>query len=232
MLFVYVAAIIALLLIMLFTSRTRVSQQYKKFTKINNSKGINGAQVANYIIQKEGLNLELAQNKEDLCDAYYYKEKTLLMSSKVCNNPSIASVAIVCHELGHATQDKEQTTLWKVNHFLRAVTRFTNKLIVPLLVFGLISYATRWPQEGFGTYMVITAAVLFIAHALAKLTIIPLEFDASKRAVKLIKKYDLLTAKELRKSRGLLNTAGQTYIVALFDEVTIFTRKLFRKIFH
>lgn len=232
MIFIYVAAIIALLLIMLFTSRTRVTQQYKKFTKINNSQGINGAQVANYIIKKENLNLELAQNKEDLCDAYYYKEKTLLMSSKVCENPSIASVAIVCHELGHATQDKEQTTLWKVNHFLRALTRFTNRLIVPLLVFGLISYATRWPQEGFGTYMVIASGILFLAHALAKLTIIPLEFDASKRAVKLIKKYNLLTAKELRRSRGLLNTAGQTYIVALFDEVTIFTRKLFRKIFH
>ena len=114
---------------------------------------------------------------------------------------------------------------------MRKLTRFTNKLIVPLLVFGLVSYATRWPQEGFGMYLIITSAVLFIAHALVKLLVIPLEFDASKRAVKLIKKYNLLTPRELKKSRGLLNTAGQTYIVALFDEVSLFTRKLFRKIF-
>lgn len=232
MIYVYIAGIIVFFLILLFTSRTRIKQKYKKYTRIQNAQNVTGAQVANYIIEQEGLDLSLAQNDEDLCDAYYPKKKILLMSSKVCNNASIASVAIVCHELGHATQHKQKTPLWKIDSFLSTLTRYTNKLILPLLVFGLLSYATRWPKEGIGLYLCIAAGVLFLAHALVKLIIIPLEFDASKRAIKLIQKYNLLTPKELKKSRSILNTAGQTYIVGLFDDITIFTRKLFRRLFH
>ena len=179
----------------------------------------------------EGLDLSLAQNEEDLCDAYYPKKQLLLMSSKVCNTPSIASVAIVCHELGHATQKRDKMPLYKIYSFLSSFTRFTNKLILPLLIFGLLAHAFRWPYESTGMIMCISAGVLFVMHALVKLLVIPIEFNASKRALNLINKYSLLTKKEIQKSKSILNTAGQTYIVALFDDITIFTRKLFRKIF-
>jgi len=231
MIYVYIACIILFLLILLFTSRTRIKQKYNKYTKIANSQGLTGAQVAQYIIEKENLDLSLAQNDEDLCDAYYPKKKVLLMSGKVCNTPSIASVAIVCHELGHATQNRDKMPLYKINSFLTKLTRFTNKLIVPLLVFGLIFYAIKWPYENTGMIMCISSGVLFIMHALVKLLVIPVEFNASKRAVRLIEKYNLLTKREIHKSKSILNTAGQTYIVGLFDDITIFTRKIFRKIF-
>ena len=127
-------------LILLFSSRSRIKAKYNKYTKIANEQGLTGAQVANIIIDAKNLDLSLGQNEADLCDAYHPKEKMLLMSSKVCNNPSIASVAIVCHELGHATQHKEKTMLYRTNMFLSGLTRFTNRLIVPLLVFGLLLF--------------------------------------------------------------------------------------------
>ena len=227
----YVACVIVFLLTLLFTARTRIKQKYNKYIRIRNEQCINGAQVAQHIIAHEKLDISLAQNKEDLCDAYYPKRKMLLMSSKVCDNESIASVAIVCHELGHATQHRDRTFLWNINQFLSKLTRLTNKFIIPLFIFGLICHATRWPNEMAGTYMCMTSAGLFIAHALVKLLLIPLEFNASKRAVKLIEKYKLLSKKEIRKSKSILNTAGQTYIVALFDEIIGFFRKILRKIF-
>ena len=227
----YIACIVVVLLILLFTSRTRIRQKYNKYIRIRNEKNINGAQVAQHIIAHEKLDVSLAQNEQDLCDAYYPKKRMLLMSSKVCDNESIASVAIVCHELGHATQHRDKTFLWNINQFLSKLTRFTNKLILPLLVFGLVCYAVRWPNEVAGYYMCLTSAVLFVAHALVKLLLIPLEFNASKRAVKLIEKYGLLSKKEIKKSKSILNTAGQTYIVALFDGVVGSIKKILRKIF-
>lgn len=227
----YVACIIVVLLILLFTSRSRIKQKYDKYIRIRNEQCINGAQVAQHIIAHEKLDVSLAQNEKDLCDAYYPKKRMLLMSSKVCDNESIASVAIVCHELGHATQHRDKTFLWNINQFLSKLTRFTNKLIIPLLVFGLVCHAVRWPNESAGYYMCLASAGLFIIHALVKLLLIPLEFNASKRALKLIEKYKLLSKREIRKSKSILNTAGQTYIVALFDGVIDSFRKIFRKIF-
>ena len=230
MIYIYYAiGIVAILLILLFSSRSRIRSKYKKYLKIPNQQGLTGEQVANIINNKKNLNLQLGQNEEDLCDAYYPKKKLLLMSSKVCNTPSIASVAIVCHELGHATQHKEKTLLYSANMFLSKLTRFTNHLIVPLFIFGLISFALRWPTEDLGVYMCLTSAILFLLHAIVKIIIIPLEFDASRRAVKMIQKYGLLTKKELKKSRSLLNTAGQTYIVALFDDFSNTLHKIFKK---
>jgi len=227
----YISCIVIFLLILLFTSRTRIKEKYNKYTKIRNEQCINGAQVAQHIIAHEGLDVSLGQNEKDLCDAYYPKKRMLLMSSKVCNNESIASVAIVCHELGHATQHRDKTFLWNINQFLSKLTLFTNKLIIPLFVFGLVSYAVRWPNEVLGTYMCLVSIILFVTHALLKLLIIPLEFNASKRALKLIEKYKLLSKKEIRKSKSILNTAGQTYIVALFDGFIGSFKKIFYKIF-
>lgn len=231
MIYVYIACILLILLLLLFTSRTRIKQKYNKYTKIANAQGLTGAQVAQYIIKQENLDLSLAQNEEDLCDAYYPKKQLLLMSGKVCNTPSIASVAIVCHELGHATQNRDKMPLYKLYRGLSAFTRFASKFILPLLIFGLLFHALRWPYENLGMVMCISSGVIFILQGIVKLLIIPIEFNASKRAVKLIEKYNLLTKKEIHKSKSILNTAGQTYIVALFDGITGFTRKVFRKIF-
>ena len=225
----YAIGIIAILLILLFSSRSRIKSKYTKYLKIPNQAGLTGEQVANIIMNKKSLDIELGQNEEDLCDAYYPNKKLLLMSSKVCNTPSIASVAIVCHELGHATQHKEKTLLYCANMFLSKLTRFTNHLIIPLFIFGLFAFALRWPTEDIGIYMCMTSIILFLLHAVVKIIIIPLEFDASKRAIKMIQKYGLLTKKELQKSRSLLNTAGQTYIVALFDDFNNTIKKIFKK---
>ena len=229
MLYLYIGGFILLLLILLFSSRTRIREKYNKYTKIANERGLNGVEVANIIINQKNLNISLAQDDEDLCDAYFPKERTLLMSGKVCNHPSIASVAIVCHELGHATQHKEGTFLYRSNMFLGKLTRFTNKLIVPLLVFGLLFYTIKWPTPDIGLTLCITSATLFLLHAIVKIIIIPLEFDASKRALKMIQENQLLTKKEIRKSKSLLNTAGQTYIVALFDDFRNMLYTIFRR---
>lgn len=210
----------------MFSSRRRIKTQFKKQIKIGNSQSLTGAQVAVYVREKYRLNISFARTKTDLSDAYYPKKKVLLMSDKVCDTPSIASVAIVCHELGHALQDHERNKLFRTNMALSKITSITNKLIFPLIVVGLIFYIFRFPTEPFGLILISIAIGLFLMHAILKLLTIPLEYDASKRAIKIIQENNFLTKKEIAKTKKLLNNAGETYILALFDGIFGSLKKL------
>lgn len=218
-------------LIFVLTSRSRIKRQFEKQIKIGNSRSITGAQVAVFIRDKYGLDITFARSKTDLCDAYYPKKKVLIMSDKVCDTPSIASVAIVAHELGHALQDKNKNKLFRTNALLSKITRITNRLIFPLIVVGLILYIIHVPTESFGLILVVIAGGLLLIHAILKLLTIPLEFDASKRALKLIEENKLLTKKEITKTKKLLNNAGETYILALFDDLIRPLKTLRKKLF-
>jgi len=226
MLYIIIGIIIFVLLLILFTSRIRIRKNYEKQMQIGNEQGLTGAQVAVFAKKKYKLNITFNRTKQDLADAYYPKKQILIMSDRVCNTPSIASVAIVSHELGHALQHKEKSKLFVANEVLSAITRITNHLILPLVIVGLILYTIKVPNETLGLILVIAAGALFLMHALLKLITIPLEYDASHRAVKIMTSNKLLTKKEIAKTKKLLNTAGQTYILALFDGIFISLRKL------
>jgi len=226
MLYITIGIIIFVLLVILFSSRARIKSNYEKQMKIGNEQGITGAQVAVFAKKKYHLDIKFNRTKQDLSDAYFPKQRILLMSDRVCDTPSIASVAIVSHELGHALQHKEKSKLFRTNEVLSAITRVTNRFIIPLIIIGLILYTIQVPNETLGLILVIIAGALFLLHALLKLITIPLEFDASHRAVKIMTECKLLSKKEIAKTKKLLNTAGQTYILALFDGIFISLRKL------
>lgn len=223
--------IVLMFLISIFTARIRIKKTYEKLMTIGNEQYLTGAQVAVFANSKYKLNINFARTKTDLADAYSSKDKLLIMSDRVCDTPSIASVAIVSHELGHAMQDKANSKLLKLNHVLRIITSITNKFIFPLIIIGLILYTIKVPNEILGLILVIVAGVLFLLEAILKLFTIPLEFDASKRAIKFLTENKIFTKKEITKSKKLLNTAGQTYILGLFDGINRTLFKIKRTLF-
>ena len=229
--YIILGIIIFLLLVSLFTSRTRVVKLYNKYSKVYNSKNITGEQFAFFARQKLGydkLNFSLIKGK--MTDCYVPKTKTLCLSEEVAHTPSIASIAIVAHELGHAEQHFSGSLLFKLNHFFACLTRLTSKLILPCLVFGLIAHIFKWPTENLGMILMITSGVLFGIAVLVKLLVIPVEINASNRALKFLTKNGIITNKELPKVKKLLRTAGRTYVVALFDGIIIPIKKFDRKI--
>ncbi len=228
--YLIIGIILFVLLLMLFTSRYRIKKLYEKQMQIGNNQGITGAQVAVFVKNKYNLNITLNRTKTDLADAYYPKKHVLIMSDRVCDTPSIASVAIVSHELGHALQHKEKYWLFRLNNVLTYITNITNRLIIPLIIIGLVLYTIKVPNESLGLILVIVAGGLFLMHAILKLLTIPLEFNASRRAINIIESNNLLNKKELSKTKRLLNNAGETYITALFDWIITPINKLHRKI--
>jgi len=221
-----VLIVLVVLLIVVLSSRTRIIKTYEKYMKIGNKANLSGKELA--ILAKIHLSLDSLQfalTRTKLGDAYSPKHKTLILSEEVCNTASLSSLAIVSHELGHACQHKENSGLFVFTRLLKTISRITNKLIMPLIAFGILFQLLKFPNDSLGYAMIITGIILFIFHVLSQIFTIPLEYDASKRALKFLKTNNLLSQSEFRKAKKLLNIAAQTYIASLLDGLFILNRK-------
>lgn len=221
-----IACILVLLIIIVFSSRTRIFRTYKKYMKVSNKANLTGKELAFLSKQKLELNdLEFALTDIKLGDAYSPKYKTLIMSEEVCNTASLSSLTIVAHELGHAVQDKNSTGLFFISQLFSKITRFTNKFIMPLLIVGLFLFIIKYPTPDLGANLMITSGILFGMHVINQIVTIPLEYDASRKALKYLKENNFVSSGEYRKAKKLLGIAAQTYIAGLFDNIFIFAKK-------
>jgi len=226
-----VSIAILIFLIVVLSSRHRIIKTYNKYLRIDNKLNITGKQLALIAKQQLGLDdLRFAITPKKLGDAYNYNHKTLILSEEVCNTASLASLTIVAHELGHALQHKQHSPLFDITILISKLARLTNRLIVPMIIFGLFFWTFNWPNENFGYVLLIIALCLFILQFFNKLLHIPLEYNASNRALKFLKEYQYLTTSEYLKAKKLLGIAAQTYIASFFDDfLPIKTKKDKRK---
>lgn len=221
-----IAGVILLLIIMVYTSRRRIIKTYEKYLRVGNKANLTGKELA--FLSKVNLNLddlEFALTDKKLGDAYSPKYKTLILSKEVCDTASLSSLTIVAHELGHACQHKSQSPLFIINQTFIAFTRFTNKFIIPLLVIGLLLYILKYPNDSLGQLLMTISGCLFALHICKLIVNIPLEYNASHRALKYLKQYKFVSPSEYRKAKKLLGIAAQTYIAGLFDDLFIFYKK-------
>lgn len=217
---------LVLLLILVMTSRTRIIKTYDKYMHVGNKANLTGKELAILSKQHLGLDdLQFAITKHKLGDAYSPKFKTLILSEEVCNTASLASLTIVSHELGHAKQHDENSGLFVFTRLLGKISRITNGLILPLFVIGLLFFLLKFPNDNLGYVLIIISAVLLLFHILNQILTIPLEYDASKRALKFLKENNLLSPSEFRKAKKLLSIAAQTYIAGLLDGLLTLKRK-------
>lgn len=198
--------------------------------KIGNKMNLTGKELAFLSKANLGLtNLKFALTDRKLGDAYSPKYETLIISEEVCNTASLASLAIISHELGHAVQHKNQTPLYFLNQLTKKLTRLTNILIVPLLVIGLFLFLIKYPNDSLGIILMLISLSLFLLHILELIIVIPLEYDASRRALKYLKDYNYVSASEYKKAKKLLRVAAQTYIAGLLDDLFILNKKRKKK---
>lgn len=217
-------AILILLLLVVFASRRRMVKVYNKFLTVGNSRNITGLALAQYAQEKLNLpHLSVAYTKTHLGEAYSAKNKMIIMTPAVANYASLTSISTVAHELGHAVQDRQNNRLFGLVQILMRLTRFTNKFILPTLVSGLILFGLGYFQiisanlYSLGTTLTYLAFALILFQIIIKIITIPLEYDASKKALWFLKEYNLVTKSEMRRVKKLLSVAATTYIASLFD---------------
>lgn len=189
-----------------------VRASYNKWSKIRASSGLTGAQAAQRLISTGNLyGVSVAGTPGDLSDHYDPRNKTLFLSSGVANSPSVASVAIAAHELGHAMQDSEDYFPMQIRSFLVPVVNIGSNLGWILIMIGLFLRITELAWLG---------VIVFSGGALFALATLPVEFNASARAKELLYSTGIIQSEEERRGvNQVLNAAALTYVAGLITAI-------------
>ena len=205
----YIVLVMPAVIFSLITSFS-VQATFNKYSKVRSSRGITGAEAARRVLDANGLySVKIAQVRGELTDHYNPKDNTIYLSDSVYNNPSTAAIGVAAHEAGHAVQHAKEYLPIKVRTAIVPVTNFASKLSIPLILLGLVfSY----------TELIILAyigVICFATSTLFQLITLPTEFDASRRAIKAIDSYGILSRDELGDAKKVLSAAAMTYVAAL-----------------
>lgn len=220
---IIIALVILILMISVFSSRKRIVKIYDKYLTINLKSGLTGVVFVQYLIRTLNLPIRLAKAPGKYNDAYVSKAKAICLSEDVLSSSSVASVAIIAHEMGHALQDSTKDAKFNFNHAMRKITRFTNKFIFPLLIAALCFWIFKWPTDIAWITTLSVDGGLLLLHIISNFSFIPIERDASRRGLALLKEHANLTNSEFRHCQKLLRVAGQTYIAHFFDDFLLFS---------
>lgn len=184
----------------------KVSSTFNKYSTVRSINGYTGAQVARILLNDAGLQeVEIQQVPGRLSDHYDPRVKVLRLSSDVYGSTSVASIGVAAHEVGHAIQDKESYSALVFRNAIVPVVNFSSSLSWILFFIGiLLSYST----------LVTIGIILFSVVVLFQLVTLPVEFNASSRALKLLEARGILYDKEVEGARKVLSAAALTYVAA------------------
>ena len=184
-----------------------VSARYSKYSKISNIKGLTGFDVAKKILEKNGLgDIYVVETKGYLSDHYDPGHNVIRLSHGVFHGESLSAAAIAAHEVGHAIQKKQGNFFMKIRSFIFPIVNFSSKFGYIAILIGLIFGRMRLFYLGIFMLFVI----LFF-----QLVTLPVEFDASRKAMANLEKYNILLADEKRGARKVLVAAALTYVASL-----------------
>ena len=184
----------------------KVKGTYAKYSQVACSRGYTGAQVARYILDDYRLQkIQVVPTPGDLTDNYDPRSGKLNLSESVYNSNSVAAIGVAAHEAGHAIQDAKAYVPLKLRNGLVPVTNIGTTLAFPLFLLGLFA--------GLPTFMDI-GIILFALAVVFSIVTLPVEFNASRRALRVLADGNFLTAQELPMARSVLNAAALTYVAA------------------
>ena len=195
--------IIPALLIAVY-AQYKVKNTFKKYNEIKLKSNLTGAEAARKILLNNNLgNIEIRETDGELSDHYDPKDKTLNLSSDVYNTNSIAAVGVAAHEVGHAIQDKKDYKPLSLRASLVPAANIGSSFGLPLAIFGFFIRAD---------FLIMTGFVLFSAAFLFHLITLPVEFNASNRAISNLKSTNLLSQEEIKGAKKVLKAAAFTYV--------------------
>ena len=201
-----------------------VTSAYNKNSKIRNSKNITGAEAARQVLMNHNItNVAIVPVAGKMTDHFDPRTNTIRLSEGVYNATSIAAVGIAAHEAGHAVQHAEGYIPNKIRSFMVPVTNFGSKIgwiliIIGLIMSGYYSYSET-AQASTATYdtagiLMFIGVILYSTSLIFTLVTLPVEFNASKRALTIIKERNLLAGQEYAGAKQTLTAAALTYVAA------------------
>ena len=206
----YIVLVLPCVLLSLWASAS-VNSTFKKYTSQISVRRITGAQAAQRVLQSNGVyNVKIERISGNLTDHYDPRTNVIRLSDSVYDSQSTAAIGVACHEAGHAVQYAQSYAPIKLRAAIIPITNIGSKLAMPLILIGLIlSYL-----GSFSYTLVYLGIACFGLSLVFQLITLPVEFNASSRAMEAIDSCGLLTQDELRGARKTLTAAAMTYVAA------------------
>ncbi|MGI6039216.1 MAG: zinc metallopeptidase [Eubacteriales bacterium] len=213
----YVLLVLPAIILSLF-AQSRVQSAYNKYAKVYSQKGITGAETARRILASNGVNdVRIETTEGTLTDHYDPRDNVIRLSKEVYSSTSISAVGIAAHEAGHAVQYADEYGPIKVRTAIIPITQFGASLTTPLILLGII----------LSLPLLVNLGLVFFAFAiLFQVVTLPVEFNASSRAVRALESNNLLEYEEVDMTKKVLSAAAMTYLAALAVSLAQFTRLL------
>ncbi|MBQ9232661.1 MAG: zinc metallopeptidase [Lachnospiraceae bacterium] len=207
--FTYILVIIGAVISMI--ASWNVNARFKKYSTVRNSRGITSQQAAETILHGAGIyDVRIERISGNLTDHYSPSEKVLRLSDSVYNQTSVAAIGVAAHECGHAIQHQVGYGPLKLRSLSVPIANIGSKLSWPILIAGLAMGSFGLAQVG---------VWMFVAVVFFQLITLPVEFDASHRAIKILDQSNMLAGEELSGSKKVLMAAALTYVAALFSTI-------------
>lgn len=214
----YLIFILPALILSLY-AQAKVKGTYAKYGKKYNQKGLTGAMTARMILDENGLqHVRIEHISGNLTDHFDPTANVVRLSDSVYNSSSVAAVGVAAHECGHAVQYAQSYTPMKIRGAIIPITNFGSTLSIPLFFLGLIFSIP---------FLTTLGIVLFALVAVFQLVTLPVEFNASNRALKTLESSRYLSHEELGGAKKVLSAAAMTYVAALIMSIAQLLRLIF-----
>lgn len=205
----YILVIVGAIICMIASARVKTT--FNKYSRYRSMSGMTGAQAAQRILQAAGIgDVQIRHVSGSLTDHYNPGNKTLNLSDDVCNSTSVAAVGVAAHECGHAIQHATNYAPLEMRSAIVPAANLGSSLSWPLFLIGLFA----------GIQPLVTAGiVLFSLAVLFQLVTLPVEVNASSRALKMLQSTGILGSDEAKGARSVLTAAAMTYVAALAGSI-------------
>lgn len=201
----YIMVLIGAVLSMIASAR--VNSTFHKYARERSLSGMTGAQTAEAILRSRGIyDVRVEHIRGNLTDHYDPGKKVVRLSDNVYNSTSVAAIGVAAHECGHVMQHHEGYAPLSIRTALVPAANIGSRLGIPVVILGLIL--------GSNSLLINIGIWVFSLAVLFQIVTLPVEFDASKRALACIEQYGIVTSEERRKSAKVLKAAAYTYVAA------------------
>ena len=191
----------------------RVNTTFQKYAKERSMSGMSGAQVARAILDRNGLSdIPVEHVSGNLSDHYDPTKRVLRLSDSTYRSNSVAAIGVAAHECGHALQHKEGYGPLKLRSTIVPAANLGSRLGIPIILLGLFFGAG-------GNFLVNLGIWVFSIAVLFQIITLPVEFNASARALGVLERYGILGAEENRKAKKVLSAAAMTYVAAAASSI-------------
>lgn len=203
----YILVVIGAIICMIASAKVKTT--FNKYSQYRSYSGMNGAQVAQRVLEAAGIyDVTVRHVSGNLTDHYDPSTKTVNLSDPVYNSYSVAALGVAAHECGHAIQHAKNYAPLSLRSALVPVANFGSMLAWPLILIGLFINGRS------STLIIDLGIVLFSAAVLFQLVTLPVEFDASRRALVMLRTQNILSDDELKNTRKVLKSAAFTYVAS------------------